>query len=252
MSQEQNGNVAVDSSNKINIEDFKASADFKTNGVLAIAMAMTRTDISQEDRYKLSKLMLETTKAQFIDPMKDLRDREKEEEQQKAEAIAKAVAQFRDKINEFITDQLLDDIAAVAEDYIKAGHGKVISIEIFAKEDPEDHTVKAEFTSNIAKPRARKSTIGRTRDAGTTGAGVTVVGTPKEGALKLDKSPCDEIELTKFSSFAEAARILGLVDDQTNMKGLNCKRLLESKGYDCGYVQAEKTNGNTVGQTVTA
>lgn len=208
---------------------------FKNADIMTIATAMASPDYTNEDKYKLSKLMLEVTKQVYIDPMKELREKEKAEEQTKAEQRAALISEYRDRLNGLFGEEFLDSFGEIAADYIEAGHGLVVSVEVFAKKDETTGEVKAEFSSNIAKARARKATSTRTRDSGKSGAGVWVSGSPKEGTAG------PSIPKKEFKSFAEAARELGFVDDSTEMKGLNCKRLLENKGYSCGY-QEEAAN----------
>lgn len=205
---------------------------FENADVLTIATKMAEPGISDEMKYKLAKLMLERTKTVFIDPMKEIREKEKLDEQKAAEARSAAVAEFRERINTLIGEEVLNEFSTIAADYIEAGHGQVVTVEIFAKKG-DDGQVKAEFSSNIAKARSVKGTSTRARETGRTGAGVTVSGGPKEGV----QGPKLASE-TSYKSFADAARELGFVTDETELKGVNCKRLLESKGYTCGYVEA--------------
>lgn len=215
--------------------------------VVTIATAMA-TALTDEIKYKLAKLMLERTKTVFIDPMKDIREKEKADEQKAAEQRAAAVAEYRDRLVKLLDDEVMDDFATIATDYIEAGHGALMTVEIFAKKDPETGKVKAEFNSNVAKPRSRQGVSTRTRESGASGAGVIVSGKAKEGVT----GPTLESPKT-YKSFADAARELGFVDDSTEMKGLNCKRLLEKKGYECGYVptaSAPAPTGTVVPETV--
>ena len=64
---------------------------------------------------------------------------------------------FEKRIDAIVSDQVIQGIADLAKDYIEAGHGNVISLEIFAKKDPKTGDVKAACSSNITPPRVRKA-----------------------------------------------------------------------------------------------
>lgn len=223
---------------RFDLKQYEKGGQFENATVVDIAQAMAEAP-NDEIRYKFAKLQLEKVKSQFIEPMKEIREKEKAEEQKKAEERAAAVAQFRERVNELFNDDILQSFAEIAADYGEAGHGNVLTVEIFAKKG-EDGSFTAEITSNIAKPRAKRGESSRSRETGPTGAGVLVSGKAADGDKgKNLAGEHPSIDGQKaYSSFAEAARDLGYVDDNTNMKGLNCKRLLESKGFSTAYQEA--------------
>jgi hypothetical protein len=227
--------TTIDNAQKL---DFEA---IKKGGMLAIATALANPSLSEEDKYKLGKMMMDVTKEQVIDPLKGMRDREKEQKAKEAEDRAAKVAEFRDRIAKLINEEVLEEFGTIGADFISAGHGTLVSVELYAKKDEATGEVKAEFTSNIAKPRAHRASTSTARDRGPSGAGVIVEGSAKEGVKTVAGEPGPTIEATHFDSFADAARKLGFVSEDQDLKGVNCKRLLEGKGYTCKLAEAAPT-----------
>lgn len=235
---------------RFDVKQYEKGGLYEKAGILEITMAMIEAP-TDEIKYRFAKLNLERTKIQFVDPMKDIREAEKATAQKQAEERAKAAAQYRDRVNAMFADEFLEQFAEIAADYGEAGLGKILSVELFAKQDDQGKW-KAEFSSNISTARAKTGESTRTRERGPVGAGVWVEGTGKKVAHPNGPTleETQTIERTNYESFADAARHLGYVDETTEMKGLNCKRLLIGKGFNVGYQEKAETTAPPAEQAV--
>lgn len=223
-------------------------APFKAGTVLDIAAKLQDETLSDDVKYQLAKLMLEKTKGSYIDPMKDQIAKERESENKQAEARAAVIAATKEKIGGVLDEEFMAAIHEASADYITQGFGAIVSIEITTRKDDTTGEIKTEFTSNLAKARAKTTPSGRTGGPRTAGTPALVSGSPKEGKKGVGDKPLVALPSEmQFDSFAAAARHVGLVDDTTELRGVNCKRLLESAGYSCKYaaVAADGTKTGT-------